>query len=132
MFTFLTAVTLSGASVTPETGKSGHMAGPPIISADGRTVTLNLTDVTDVQTITLTLLDVNNGTSTNDVSFGMSLLVGDTNANGVVNASDVSQAKSQSGQAVTGSNFRTDVTVNGTINASDVALVKSRSGAGGL
>ena len=37
----------------------------------------------------------------------MSLLVGDTNANGVVNASDISQAKSQSGQAVRGSNFRT-------------------------
>ena len=28
VFTFPTAVTLSGASVTPETGKSGHMAGP--------------------------------------------------------------------------------------------------------
>ena len=50
--------------------------------------------------ITLTLLDVNNGTSTNDVTVQMSLLVGDTNANGVVNASDVSQTKSQSGQAV--------------------------------
>ena len=46
---------------------------------------------------------------------------GDTNANGVVNASDVGQTKSQSGQAVTSSNFRTDVTVNGTINASDLA-----------
>ena len=57
VFTFPTAVTLSGASVTPETGKSGRMAGPPIISPDGRTVTLNLTDVTDVQTITLTLLE---------------------------------------------------------------------------
>ena len=58
--------------------------------------------------------------------------MGDTNANGVVNASDVSQTKSQSGQAVTGANFRTDVIVNGTINASDVSVVKSRSGAGGL
>jgi hypothetical protein len=128
VFTFLTAVTLSGSSVTPEAGKSGRMAGPPSISPDGRTVTLNLTDVTDVQTITLALLDVNNGTSTNDVNVLMRLLVGDTNANGMVNASDVSQTKSQSGQAVTNSNFRTDVTVNGTINASDLALVKSRSG----
>ena len=58
--------------------------------------------------------------------------MGDTNGNGVVNASDVSQTKSQSGQAVTSSNFRTDVAVNGTINASDIALVKSRSGTGGL
>ena len=56
VFTFLTAVTLSGASVTPEAGKSGRMAGPPVISPDGRTVTLNLTDVTDVQTITISLV----------------------------------------------------------------------------
>ena len=76
------------------------MAGPPIISPDGRTVTLNLTNVTDVQTIAMTLSGVNNGTSTNDVTVHMSLFVGDTNGNGVVNASDVSQTKSRSGQAV--------------------------------
>ena len=130
VFTFPSAVTLSGATVTPEPGKSGSVAGPPIIRPGGRTVTVNLTDVTDVQTITITLLGVNNGTSTNDVDVRMRLLLGDTNANGVVNASDVSQTKSQSGQAVTSSNFRTDVVVNGTINASDLALVKSRSGTG--
>ncbi len=43
------------------------------------------------QTITITLLGVNNGTSTNDVDVRMRLMLGDTNANGVVNASDVSQ-----------------------------------------
>jgi hypothetical protein len=48
--------------------------------------------------------------------------------NGVVNASDVSQAKLQSGQPVSSSNFRNDVTVNGSINASDVSSVKSKSG----
>ena len=130
VFTFPTAVTLSGASVTHEAGRSGNMAGAPIVSPDGRTVTLNLTNVTDAQTITMTLSGVNNGTSTNDVTVQMSLLVGDTNGNGVVNASDVSQTKSRSGQAVTTANFRSDVVANGTINASDLALVKSRSGGG--
>ena len=131
MFTFPTAVTLSGASVTPEPGRSGSIAGAPSISPDGRTVTLNLTNVSDMQTIAITLSGVNNGTSTGDVAVPMRLLLGDTNGNGVVNASDVSQTKSRSGQAITAANFRSDVVANGTINASDLALVKSRSGAGG-
>ena len=130
VFAFPTAVTVSGASVTPAPGHSGNMAGPPIISPDGRTVTLSLTNVTDVQTLAMTLSGVNNGTNTNDVTVQMSLLVGDTNGNGVVNASDVSQTKSRSGQATSSTNFRSDVAVNGTINASDLALVKSRSGNG--
>ncbi len=59
----------------------------------------------------------------------MRVLVGDTTGNGVVNASDVSQTKAESGHMVTNANARTDVTANGTINASDVSLVKSKSGA---
>jgi hypothetical protein len=120
------AVTLSGASVSP--GPGG--AGPPIVSPDGKQVTVNLTSITDAQTITLNLSNVNNGTSTNDVGLRMSVLAGDTSANGVVNATDVSQTKSRSGQAITSANFRSDVVANGTINSSDVAMVKSRSGAG--
>ena len=48
--------------------------------------------------------------------------------NGSVTATDVSQTKGQSGQGVTGANFREDVVVNGSINATDVSAVKSKSG----
>ena len=58
----------------------------------------------------------------------MGVLLGDTTGNGGVNASDVSQVKLQSGQTISGSNFRTDVNANGSINASDVSTVKLRSG----
>ena len=58
----------------------------------------------------------------------MGVLIGDTSANGAVNSSDISQSKSQSGQAVTAANFRQDVTVSGSINSSDISLVKSKSG----
>ena len=58
----------------------------------------------------------------------MGVLVGDTNGDGSVNASDIGQTKAQSGNAVTGSNFREDVKVDGNINASDIGLVKSKSG----
>jgi hypothetical protein len=56
--------------------------------------------------------------------------VGDVNANAAVNASDVSLAKSQAGQAVTSLNFRNDINANGAINASDVSVIKSHVGTG--
>ena len=58
----------------------------------------------------------------------MGFLIGDTTGSGEVNASDISQTKSQSGNAISASNFREDVTTNGAINSSDVSLVKSKSG----
>jgi hypothetical protein len=58
----------------------------------------------------------------------MSLLLGDTTGNGSVNASDISQAKGQSGQAIGSGNFRNDVNVNGSINSSDISIVKAQSG----
>ena len=58
----------------------------------------------------------------------MSVLIGDTSGNGSVTATDVTQTKSQSGQAVSASNFREDVVVNGSINGTDVSSVKSSSG----
>ena len=63
-----------------------------------------------------------------NVTIPMGILLGDTSGNATVNASDVSQTKSKSGQPIDATNFRTDVTVNGSINASDVSLVKSKSG----
>jgi hypothetical protein len=47
----------------------------------------------------------------------MGVLIGDTTGNGAVNSSDIAQTQSQSGQAVTSSNFREDVTANGAITA---------------
>jgi hypothetical protein len=97
-------------------------------SVSGPQVTVNLTGVTNVQRITVTLFDVNDGTHMDDVSVSMGVLVGDVNGNAVVNASDVSLTKSQVGVPVSGSNFREDVNANGLINSVDVALVKSKVG----
>jgi hypothetical protein len=121
--TFLNPVTFGGASVTAGTGMVTSTTGNSTT-----TVTINLGGVTNAQTLMVTLFGVNDGTSTNDVTVPMSILVGDTNGNGTVNASDVSQTKALTGQSVTASNLRADVTANGVINASDVSLVKSRSG----
>ena len=93
-----------------------------------RAVTVNLTGVTNAQTIILTLFDLADNMRTGNLQVQMAILLGDTGGSGAVNASDVSQTKLKSGQALNNSNFREDVTVDGSINATDVSLVKSKSG----
>jgi hypothetical protein len=91
-------------------------------------IIIDLTGVADAQTIALTLSQVSDGTTTADVVVSMSFLRGDTNGNGAVNSTDVSQTKLQSGQAITNTNFRNDINLNGSINATDVSLVKAKTG----
>jgi hypothetical protein len=93
-------------------------------------VTINLTGVTDLQTISVGLFDVDDGGNTTDVGTRMGVLLGDVNGNKSVNAADVSLAKQNSGSGVSAANFRSDVNINGAITASDVSLVKSKSGNG--
>jgi uncharacterized MnhB-related membrane protein len=119
---FATSVTVGSASVTSGTGSVSSF------SVSGSQVTVNLTGVTNVHRITVTLFNVNDGTHMGNVSVSMGVLIGDVNSNAVVNASDVSLTKSQVGQAVSGSNFREDVNANGTISATDVAQVKANVG----
>jgi hypothetical protein len=60
----------------------------------------------------------------------MGLLLGDTNADGNVDGTDVSQTKSKSGSSlsVTPSAFREDINLDGFVDGTDVSFVKSRSG----
>ena len=59
----------------------------------------------------------------------MDVLLGDVNANKMVNASDISQVKANSGGSpVDGTNFRNDLNADGSINASDIGMVKAASG----
>jgi hypothetical protein len=120
---FPTTVTVQSASVTSGTGMVSSFSG-----SGTSQITVNLTGVTDAQRITMTLHGVNNGTTTGDVPISMGVLVGDVNGNALVNSSDVSLTKAQSGQPVTTSNFREDVNASGTISSTDVAIVKSEVG----
>jgi hypothetical protein len=124
VFTFNSEVTSGNATVTAGAGS----AQPP--SFLGTTMTVPLTDVADIQKITLTLSGVMNslGQVLPDTAVSMNILLGDTNGNRSVNATDIGQAKVQSGVPVSGTNFRTDVTPNGAINATDIGQVKAASG----
>src|SRR5437660_4457066 len=120
---FASTVTVESVAVTSGTGTVSSFSG-----SGTSQITVNLTGVTNVQRITVTLHNVNNGTHMGSVRVSMCVLVGDVNGNAVVNASDVSLTKAQVGQEVSNSNFREDVNANGTISATDVALVKSKVG----
>jgi hypothetical protein len=119
---FASSVTVESASMTSGTGSVSSF------TFNGPQVTVNLTGVTNIQKITVTLFNVNDGTHMSNVPVSMGILVGDVNGNAAVNASDVSLTKAQVGQAVSGSNFREDVNANGTISATDVVLVKAEVG----
>ena len=92
-------------------------------------MTVNLTGVTNRQTITVTLSGVTDNLSQvlPDTAVKMGVLLGDTNADRSVNSSDIGQTKSQSFHPVDSSNFREDVNVDGAINSADIGLVKSKS-----
>ena len=119
---FTNSVTVRGASVTSGTSSMSSF------SVSGSQVTVNLTGVTNVQRITVTLFNVNDGTHISNVPVSMGVLIGDVNGNGAVNATDVALTKSQVGMPVGSGNFREDVNANGTITATDVAIVKSDVG----
>jgi hypothetical protein len=125
VFTFTSNVVSGNASVTSGTGS---VSGSPILS--GKTMTVDLTGVGDVQKLTTTLSGVTDsiGQVLPNTPVSVNMLIGDINGSKVVNASDIGTAKSQSGVPVGAANFRSDVAASGSINATDISLVKSRSG----
>ena len=130
IITFANPVTVNGpvqAKVMSGTGTVGTngAANGGAVTVNGSTVTVPLTNVANAQTVTVALFDVHQGASAGDIAVQMSVLIGDTTGNGVVNSTDVSETKALSGTAVAS---RNDVVVNGVINSSDISLVKSKSG----
>lgn len=119
---FATPVTVQNATIAAGTANVQNF------SVNGSQVTVNLTGVTNAQRVTVTLGSVNNGQDIGDVAVSMDVLIGDSNANGVVNATDISQVKGQIGLPVDGTNFRTDVNTSGAVNSTDAAIAKGNSG----
>jgi probable HAF family extracellular repeat protein len=125
VFTFNSTMASGGATVT---GGTASVAGTPTF--DHNTITVELTGVADVQQITVTLRNVTDIFSRTlpDTAVSVNMLIGDTNGNRSVNASDISGTKTQTGSPVTAANFRTDINASGAITASDISQVKANSG----
>ena len=127
IFTFNNVVNSGNAEVTTNNANVSSVSFP-----GDKTMQVELSDVGDAQLITVKLKDVfdENSQTLPDTSVSMIVLLGDTNANKQVNATDISQTKSQVGKPLSQANFREDVTVSGDINSSDVIAVKLNSGNG--
>jgi len=134
--TFSGNVTVTGmpqAQVVTGTGcvGSGGTCNPNgTVTISGNIVTVPLTNIADVQVISVQINGVNSASDEPavNVNIPMGFLVGDVTGNRTVNASDVALTKSQVGQNVGSGNFREDVNANGTISSTDVAIVKSDVG----
>jgi hypothetical protein len=118
-------------------GTTSTPAGTVVAGPDANQCTVNLNGLADQQYTTVTLNSVTDvAGNSGPVSSVIGLLVGDVNANGLVNSTDTSQVQAQSGQPVTGDlvvtsgNYRKDVNANGLINSTDTSTVQSKSGHG--
>ncbi len=120
--TFPTSVTLGNVSVTTGAGSVSRS------SIYGGEVTVNLAAVANAQRIVVTLFNVNDGANIANVTIPMSILLGDTNGDGFVNAGDAVQTRSRAGQGTNATNFRSDVNTDGVINSGDTAVVRAKSG----
>ncbi|MGI9089163.1 MAG: exo-alpha-sialidase [Chthoniobacterales bacterium] len=123
LITFPASITLDGVTVT----SSDRMA-TATESLSGNVVTVDLHNVSNMQTIAITLTNVN---GLGNVSVPMGVLLGDTTGDGSVSGADVTQTKAQAGNLAHGdpsANFRQDVTVDGSISGADVTLVKRNAG----
>ncbi len=131
---FTVVFTFSGASesnpltsgTAAVTSGTGSVSG---VTFNGNEMLVNLTGVTNQQTITVAVSNVaaQNGQSLANGQVQMGMLVGDINSSAAVNVVDISISRSVSLGAVSFSNFRTDLNVSGSLNATDIAISRSQS-----
>jgi hypothetical protein len=132
VFTFSNPVVSGTATVTTQSG--GSVLGSPTFA--GKTMSVDLTSVTNGQQITVKLSGVTDAVAQvlPDKTVDMIVLAGDVTGNKAVNSTDIALTKQQSGAPVNGvvgaANFREDVVVDGSINSTDVSSVKLRVGTG--
>lgn len=101
------------------------------VAISGKSVTIELTDIADVQTVQVNLsniIAVDGGVLASAV-LRVAKLPGDASGDGVVSSGDINLVKSRSGQTASSSNLRCDFNADGVVSSGDVNLVKSRSGA---
>jgi hypothetical protein len=128
VFSFVNTLdSVAGASVSSGTGSVSSRD----FGTDQHQYIVTLTGVANAQVITVDLTDVIDSVGNSGcTSAAMGVLLGDANANRLVNSTDTSLVQAQSGKPVTSSNFRMDVNANGLINSTDTSTVQSQSGHG--
>jgi hypothetical protein len=128
VFTFNNNIVSGSASVSSSLGVgNGSISGSPIFS--GNTMTVNLTGVTNIQTLTVTLSSVTDEFAQilPNTNVAMNVLLGDVNATRGVDGNDVSAVQAHTRQTASATTFRFDVNATGGIDGNDVSLTQSKT-----
>jgi hypothetical protein len=124
-------MSVTGASVTGHdpTNATGTVSTSMVDSSDTHNYIVNLTGVSTGQYITVTLNNVHDvaGNIGNVTAPQMGLLVGDVDASGRVDSTDVFQVRQQTLQNAGVSNFRTDLDASGRIDSTDVFMTRQQT-----
>ena len=120
-------------SVGSASSTCGSVQSIVIDSSDPHKVNINLVNVAhgcNGSTITVTADSITDdqGNVLDSASVGLGLLLGDVNADRVVNRRDTNEAQMHKGQKTDEENFRNDVNANGHIEQSDIALIRQQQG----
>ena len=120
-------------SVGSASSTCGSVQSIQIDSSDPHNVRINLVNVAHAcngSTITVTADSITDdqGNVLDSASVGLGLLLGDVNADRVVNRSDTNEAQMDKGQKTDQENFRSDVNASGHINRSDIELIRQQQG----
>jgi hypothetical protein len=91
--------------------------------------TVSVTNVSNAQHLSVTLNDVHDsaGAILNNSIARMDVLLGDVDASGRVDSTDVFQVRQQTLQNASPSNFRTDVDTSGRIDSTDVFITRQQT-----
>jgi hypothetical protein len=124
--------TLSGnlaAAGSATTTQGIATVGTPTLRPNANQVTVPLTNVTNAQHLIITLNGVQDTTGAilDNLVGRMDVLIGDVDANGVVDGNDVSGVQSHTRQTANGGNFRNDLDVNGVIDGNDVSTAQGHT-----
>jgi hypothetical protein len=112
---------LGGATVSSGTGTVSSSL------ASSNQIFVNLTGVANAQRLSITLSAVNDGINTADVVVPVGVLLGDVNASGRVDSTDVFQVRQQTLQNTNSSNFRMDVDESGRIDSTDIFITRQQT-----
>ena len=120
-------------SVGSASSTCGSVQSIVIDSSDPHKVNINLVNVAHAcngSTVTVTADPSadDQGNVLDSASVGLGLLLGDVNADRVVNRRDTNEAQMHKGQKTDEENFRNDVNASGHITQSDIHLIQQQNG----
>jgi hypothetical protein len=126
---FAFANPLTNVDSATVSGGVGSVASANVDPNDAHNYIVNLTGVANVQTVSVSLIDVADslGDFSGSISASMGVLLGDVNGSRRVDAADVSSVRQQTLQPIDASNFRNDINASGRIDAADVSIARQQT-----